>query len=73
MVNVNALRIALVQNGMPQWRLAKKLGYEPSTFSDYVRGARRSPPDLTARIERALKLPGGSLAKSPERRANNAQ
>jgi len=68
MVNTDALRLALVEQRTTQWRLAKKLGYQPSTFSDYVRGARRAPPDLAAQIERALKLPGGSLASFPEQR-----
>lgn len=55
------LKGALAQNGIAQWKLAKQLGYQPSTFSDYVRGARTAPPDLTNRIERSLKLPPGSL------------
>jgi predicted transcriptional regulator len=62
MVNLAALRVALAENNLTQWKLATKLGYRPSTFSDYVRGARPVPRVLIRRIERALRLPPGALA-----------
>lgn len=64
MLNYPQLRAELALRGLAQWRLAKKIGYPPSTFSDYVRGARPAPADLVSRIERVLGLRPKSLRAS---------
>ncbi len=69
MLNHLQLKAELARRGLSQWRLAKKIGYPASTFSDYVRGARPAPADLVNRIERALQLPTGSLLIPEQNRA----
>ncbi len=64
MLNHPQLRAELARRGLAQWRLAKQVGYPPSTFSDYVRGARPAPPDLAERIEDVLGLRPKSLRRS---------
>jgi len=60
-MDAKKLRVELARSGMAQWRLARWLGLRPSTFSDWVRGARPSPCDLQQRVERALELETGAL------------
>jgi transcriptional regulator with XRE-family HTH domain len=63
MVDTSKLRGLLAERRLPQWRLAKRLGYAPSTLSDYLRGARPAPPDLVKQIEQELRLPPGALTQ----------
>ena len=57
------LRVELVKKGWTQVDLARVLGLRPSTFSGWARGVYPAPGDLTARIEGALGLESGTLAK----------
>ena len=61
MIDQRKLKAALAEHDVPQWKLAKRLRIPPTTLSDWVRGARPTPDDLSARIERELSLPVGSL------------
>ncbi len=54
-IDLVKLRQILVGLNLAQWQLAKELGLPPSTFSDYLRGARPAPPNLQRRIEKVLK------------------
>lgn len=65
MVDRNVMRAALASKGLAQWQLAKKLGFEPSTFSDYVRGARPAPDGFTQRVARELGIDHKRLAVEP--------
>jgi DNA-binding transcriptional regulator YdaS (Cro superfamily) len=60
-VDPHKVRVACVEQRVPQWRLARLLSLAPSTLSDYLRGARPAPPNLAERIERALGRTRGSL------------
>lgn len=71
-VDAAKLKGRLAERGLTQWRFAKRLGYKPSTFSDYVRGAREAPPDFAARVESGLKLDPGALASSAARLKKSA-
>lgn len=55
------LKAVLAERQLTQWRLATDLKIHPSTFSEYLRGARRPPANLARRIERELKLAPGSI------------
>ena len=53
----------LAQRALAQWRFAREvLGVPPSTFSEWMSGARPAPGDLRQRIEEGLKLSPGSLS-----------
>ena len=56
------LRAHLALKSLTQLDLAKRLGHPVSTLSSWLRGVAPAPDDLIARIERALKLPLGTLA-----------
>ena len=55
--------VELARRGMRQRDLAGLMKIPDTTLSDWLRGQHPPPPDLAARIERALKLPTGSLAE----------
>lgn len=57
------IRIELARRGWRQADLAEKLGIRPTTLSSWLSGSYDGPPDLTQRIEVALGLDGGALAK----------
>ncbi len=61
-INAKKLKVALVERGLPQWKLARLIRVQPSTLSDYLRGARRAPVGLQKRIEEALGVSRGGLA-----------
>ena len=62
MLDENKLNAELLERGrMKRGELARRAGYAPSTFSAYVTGLRRAPPDFRARVELALGLPPGAL------------
>jgi predicted transcriptional regulator len=67
-MNVRKLKGVLAERGLAQWMLAKKVGYAPSTLSDYLRGARPAPPELVDQLEAALKLATGTLKKKEQER-----
>lgn len=56
------LRAHLALKGLTQLDLAKRLGHPVSTLSSWLRGVAPAPNHLLHRIERALKLPPGSLS-----------
>lgn len=58
-----ALAVELARAGLSQRALANKLGVIDTTFSDWVRGAHPGPDDLADRIEKALRIPTGSLPR----------
>lgn len=60
-----ALRVELARVELTHADLAVKLGVAPTTLSTWLRGAHPPPPDLTERIERALRLPTGRLTATP--------
>lgn len=57
------LRIELARRELVQRDLAVLLGVAPTTLSGWLTGASRIPEGLPERIELALKLDHGSLAK----------
>ena len=65
MVNKRVLKAALANEGMAQWQLAKKLGFEPTTFSDYLRGARPAPEGFAQRVARELGIDHKRLGFEP--------
>lgn len=62
MLDRKALRVELARRSVAQWRVAESLQLPPSTFSDYVRGARPAPADFGARVEQVLGLEPGTLS-----------
>ena len=53
----------LARRALVQWRFAREvLGVPPSTFSEWLSGARPAPRDLRERVEEGLKLAPGSLS-----------
>jgi len=60
-INTAKLRGLAAEQKLPLWKIAQRLGYPPSTFSDYVRGRLTAPPKLAERIERELNVPKGTL------------
>lgn len=62
-IDTAELRAQLARRGLTQLDLARLLGHPVSTFGNWFRGAHPAPADLVARIERALGLAAGTLAK----------
>ncbi len=60
-MNHPRIKAVLAERRLTQWRLAHMLKMPPSTLSEYLRGTKRSPPNLVQRIERKLHLPNGAL------------
>lgn len=56
------LRAQLALKGLTQLDLANRLGHPVSTVGSWLRGVGRAPADLVPRIERALRLPQGTLS-----------
>ena len=67
MINQSKLKGLLAERGLAQWQLAMKVGVKPSTFSDYLRGARPAPKSLESDVERALRLSPGTLTYKEQR------
>lgn len=53
--------VELARRDLRQRDLARLLHTPDTTLSDWLRGAHPAPPDLSTRIERAFKLPAGTL------------
>lgn len=56
-----ALRVELARAELTHADLAARLGVAPTTLSTWLRAAHPAPPDLSQRIERALRLRRGAL------------
>ena len=56
MIDELKLRIALLQRGISQARLAQKIGISPSVMSSLVRGYRKSEPKLRQKISQELNI-----------------
>ena len=52
--DLRALRVALLQRGMTQLDLARKLQVPPTTLSGWLRSAHPAPADLDDRIAEVL-------------------
>lgn len=59
--------VELARRSMRQRDLARLLKTPDTTLSDWLRGAHPAPADLPTRIERALGLPAGALARNARR------
>ena len=65
-MDLTKIRVALAERGLRQFHLAKRLKISPSSLSDWLRGARTAPADLSCRIEVALGLLPGALSTPPD-------
>jgi len=68
MIDKLKLKGLLAVRGLAQWQLAMKVGVKPTTFSDYVRGARPAPAALAGQVERVLKVAAGTLTTKEQER-----
>lgn len=62
-IDTHLLRIELVRRQLDQRDLAGLLGVAPTTLSGWLTGASRAPEAIAERIEAALQLERGSLAR----------
>lgn len=56
------LNVELARAGLTQTALAMKIGVAPTSLSGWLCGRHPAPIDLVERIERALKIPRGTLS-----------
>lgn len=61
------LNVELARAGATQTTLAMKLGVAPTSLSGWLCGRHPAPKDLAERIERALKIPRGTLSAGGSR------
>lgn len=60
------LAVELARRGMTQRDLAERMNVPPTTLSDWLTGAHPARPNLRESIERALRLPPGTLLGANE-------
>lgn len=73
MLNHLEFKVAITRHGIPQWKVAEKLGYSQAAFSEYLRGVRPAPENFQAQVESALELQQGTLTALPPLKAKRAK
>ena len=61
MPKLSALKIARMESGMPQWRVASLLGVDRTVLSEYENGRRHASYEVRMRLSKVLEKPVEAL------------